>query len=57
MPIYMLSEFDKYIYAYYFSSGLVSTIAYGDVVGKNWIEDAYTLVLLVFSTITVAFLL
>ena len=43
--------------AFYFSSGLVSTIAYGDIVGKNWIEDTYVIILLVLSTIIVAFIL
>jgi hypothetical protein len=43
--------------AFYFANGLVSTIAYGDIVGKNYIEDAYVGVLMVVSTILVAFLL
>jgi len=43
--------------AFYFANGLVSTIAYGDIVGKNYIEDAYVGVLMVDSTILVAFLL
>jgi len=43
--------------AFYFANGLVSTIAYGDIVGKNYIEDAYVGVLMVASTILVAFLL
>jgi len=43
--------------AFYFSSGLVTTIAYGDIVGKNYIEDAYVTVLMVASTIVVAFIL
>lgn len=43
--------------AFYFANGLVSTIAYGDIVGKNYIEDAYVIVLLVASTILIAFLL
>jgi hypothetical protein len=43
--------------AFYFSSGLVTSIAYGDIVGKNYIEDAYVLILLVLSTIVIAFIL
>ena len=43
--------------AFYFANGLVTTIAYGDIVGKNYIEDAYVGVLMVVSTIGVAFLL
>ena len=43
--------------AFYFANGLVSTIAYGDIVGKNYIEDAYVGVLMVASTILIAFLL
>lgn len=43
--------------AFYFSNGLVSTIAYGDIVGENYIEDAYVTFLMVVSTIVVAFLL
>ena len=46
----------RYAEAYYFSSGLVTTMAYGDVVGKNYIEDAYVMVLLVLSTIIIAYL-
>jgi hypothetical protein len=43
--------------AFYFSNGLVTTIAYGDIVGENYIEDAYVAVLMVASTVMVAFLL
>lgn len=43
--------------AFYFSNGLVTTIAYGDIIGKNYIEDAYVGVLMVVSTILIAFLL
>lgn len=56
-PIEMLGEVERYIMAFYFSSGLVTTIAYGDIVGKNYIEDGYVTVLLVLSTIVVAFIL
>lgn len=43
--------------AFYFSNGLVSTIAYGDIVGQNYIEDIYVTILMVVSTVMVAFLL
>lgn len=29
----MLSDYGRYIMAFYFSNGLVTTIAYGDIVG------------------------
>ncbi len=32
-PIEMLSEMERYIMAFYFANGLVSTEAYGDIVG------------------------
>jgi hypothetical protein len=43
--------------ALYFGNGLITTIAYGDIVGKNWIEDAYVGVMMIVSTLVVAFLL
>ena len=43
--------------AFYFGNGLITTIAYGDIVGKNWIEDAYVGIMMIVSTLVVAFLL
>ncbi len=31
--------------ALYFANGLVTTIAFGDIVGRNYIEDAYVMIL------------
>lgn len=53
----MFSEVERYIMAFYFSNGLVTTIAYGDIVGENYIEDIYVTILMVVSTVMVAFLL
>jgi len=35
----MFDGFNRYVYAMYFSFALVSTIAFGDIVGKNYFED------------------
>jgi hypothetical protein len=53
----MLSDTERYIMAYYFANGLVTSIAYGDIVGMNYIENAYMLILMVVSTAVMAFLL
>lgn len=53
----MFSELERYIMAFYFSNGLVTTIAYGDIVGENYIESIYVAILMVVSTVMVAFLL
>jgi hypothetical protein len=38
-PIYMFDDLNRYIYAMYYSFALVSTIAFGDIIGKNYYED------------------
>lgn len=38
-PIYMFENLNRYIYAIYFTFALISTIAFGDIIGKNYIED------------------
>ena len=43
--------------ALYFGNGLVSTIAYGDIVGQNWIESTFVGIMMIVSTVMVAFLL
>lgn len=34
-PIEQLGDWGRYIHGLYFMSSLISTIAYGDIVGKN----------------------
>ena len=38
-PIWELTEANRYNYAFYYSISLLSTIAYGDIVPKNYIEN------------------
>jgi len=33
----MFQDLSRYVYAMYFSFSLVSTIAFGDIIGKNYI--------------------
>lgn len=35
----MFQDLNRYVYAMYYSFALVSTIAFGDIIGKNYIED------------------
>jgi len=30
---------NRYVYAIYFTYALISTIAFGDIIGKNYVED------------------
>ena len=52
-----MPDLQKYVMALYFGNGLVSTMAYGDIVGQNWIESMFVGVLMVLSTVMVAFIL
>jgi hypothetical protein len=36
-PILMFENLNRYAYAMYYSYALVSTIAFGDIIGKNYI--------------------
>lgn len=38
-PIYMFEDLNRYTYAMYYIFALISTIAFGDIIGKNYIED------------------
>ncbi len=38
-PIYMFEDLNRYTYAMYYIFSLISTIAFGDIIGKNYIED------------------
>lgn len=38
-PINMFQDMTRYVYAMYFIVALISTIAFGDIIGKNYIED------------------
>lgn len=38
-PIEALDDGGRYLYGLYFLVSLISTIAYGDIVGKNPIEE------------------
>ena len=37
----MFDGFNRYVYAMYYSFALISTIAFGDIIGKNYIEDVF----------------
>lgn len=37
--IYALSEQERYVYAIYYSFSLLSTVAFGDIIGHNYLED------------------
>ena len=53
----MLDSVNRYIMAYYFANGLVTTEAYGDIVGQNYFEDIFVMILMILSTIMIAFFL
>lgn len=36
-PILMFEDLNRYVYAIYYSFALISTIAFGDIIGKNYI--------------------
>lgn len=36
-PIYMFNDLNRYVYAMYYIFALISTIAFGDIVGKNYV--------------------
>jgi hypothetical protein len=38
-PIYMFEDLNRYTYAMYYIFSLISTIAFGDIIGKNYVED------------------
>lgn len=38
-PIEALNDWGRYLYGLYFLVSLISTIAYGDIVGKNPFEE------------------
>jgi hypothetical protein len=35
----MFEDLNRYVYAMYYIFSLISTIAFGDIIGKNYIED------------------
>ena len=41
----MFDGFNRYVYAMYYSFALISTIAFGDIIGKNYIEDVFILLI------------
>lgn len=57
----MFDGVNRYVYAMYYSFALVSTIAFGDIVGKNYFEDVkyhlrqiYVMILIILSTIVIS---
>jgi hypothetical protein len=38
-PIEMLDLYGRYLYGLYFMVSLITTIAYGDIIGKNAYEE------------------
>lgn len=38
-PIEMLGDAGRYLYGLYFMVSLITTIAYGDIIGKNAFEE------------------
>ena len=38
-PVLSFNDLNRYVYAIYYSYSLVSTIAFADIIGKNYIED------------------
>ena len=42
-PIYAFDNLTRYTYAMYYIVSLISTIAFGDIIGKNYIEDVLSL--------------